>query len=80
MAAALERAGVEPDQVGHVVMGTVLQAGQAMFSRARRRRGRACQSRSALRQATASADLDEELAIVGSGALQACGVRATWGD
>ena len=26
--AALERAGVEPDQIQHVVMGQVLQAGQ----------------------------------------------------
>ena len=31
MAGALERAGVEPEQVGHVVMGTVLQAGQGMI-------------------------------------------------
>jgi acetyl-CoA C-acetyltransferase len=29
--AALERAGVEPDQVEHVVMGTVLQAGQGQI-------------------------------------------------
>ena len=28
MAGALERADVEPEQVEHVVMGTVLQAGQ----------------------------------------------------
>ncbi len=31
MAGALERAGVLPDQVDHVVMGTVLQAGQGMI-------------------------------------------------
>ena len=31
MAAALERSGVEPGQVDHVVMGTVLQAGQGMI-------------------------------------------------
>jgi len=31
MAGALERAGVEPEQVEHVVMGTVLQAGQGMI-------------------------------------------------
>jgi acetyl-CoA C-acetyltransferase len=31
MAAALERAGVEAEQVDHVVMGTVLQAGQGMI-------------------------------------------------
>ncbi len=29
--AALERAGVEPDQVQHVVMGQVLQAGQGQI-------------------------------------------------
>src|SRR3954451_583180 len=29
--AALDRAGVEPDQVGHVVMGQVLQAGQGQI-------------------------------------------------
>src|SRR5579862_6841556 len=31
MAGALERAGVEPGQIEHVVMGTVLQAGQGMI-------------------------------------------------
>jgi acetyl-CoA C-acetyltransferase len=31
IAAALERAGVAPDQVDHVVMGTVLQAGQGQI-------------------------------------------------
>src|SRR5690242_2420860 len=31
IAAALERAGVEPEQVGHVVMGQVLQAGQGQI-------------------------------------------------
>ena len=31
MAGALERAGVAPDQVDHIVMGTVLQAGQGMI-------------------------------------------------
>jgi acetyl-CoA C-acetyltransferase len=31
IAGALERAGVEPEQVEHVVMGTVLQAGQGMI-------------------------------------------------
>src|SRR5213075_2105423 len=29
--AALDRAGVEPEQVGHVVMGQVLQAGQGQI-------------------------------------------------
>ena len=31
IAAALERAGVEPEQVDHVVMGQVLQAGQGQI-------------------------------------------------
>src|ERR1700680_4997224 len=31
MAGALERADVEPEQIEHVVMGTVLQAGQGMI-------------------------------------------------
>src|SRR5665213_1378496 len=31
IAAALERSGVEPEQIEHVVMGTVLQAGQGMI-------------------------------------------------
>src|SRR6202522_2717888 len=31
IAAALERAGVEPEQIEHVVMGQVLQAGQGQI-------------------------------------------------
>src|SRR3979490_143909 len=31
LSAALERSGVDPEQVGHVVMGQVLQAGQGQI-------------------------------------------------
>ena len=60
--AALERAGVEPEQVGHVVMGQVLQAGQGQIPS---------------RQAQIKAGIPKEVSSETVNKVCASGVRAT---
>jgi acetyl-CoA C-acetyltransferase len=60
--AALERAGVEPDQVDHVVMGQVLQAGQGQIPS---------------RQAQIKAGIPKEVSSETINKVCASGVRAT---
>jgi acetyl-CoA C-acetyltransferase len=60
--AALERAGVEPEQVGHVVMGQVLQAGQGQIPS---------------RQAQIKAGIPKEVSSETINKVCASGLRAT---
>src|SRR5213075_3596634 len=60
--AALDRAGVEPEQVGHVVMGQVLQAGQGQIPS---------------RQAQIKAGIPKEVSSETINKVCASGLRAT---
>src|SRR5947208_2418827 len=62
ISAALERADVEPEQVGHVVMGQVLQAGQGQIPS---------------RQAQIKAGIPKEVSSVTINKVCASGLRAT---
>ena len=62
IAEALDRAGVAPDQVDHVIMGTVLQAGQGQIPS---------------RQAQIEAGIPKEVSSETINKVCASGVRAT---
>src|SRR5689334_24859662 len=62
ISAALDRAGVDPEQVGHVVMGQVLQAGQGQIPS---------------RQAQISAGIPKEVSSETVNKVCASGLRAT---